>query len=99
MQHRIAYLQYIVKSQFPGHVTDMYIVPVLGRVKQIEVIRTQKLVGQQRAAERETFLAHTVLFNPPCVLIWEVDATVFVSGYGRYQSNPRPYIFFERVNR
>ena len=76
----------------------MHVVPVLVRVEQVEVVGLQKLVGQQRAAEREPLAANSVLTNASRILVWEVYRAVFGGSYGRYQANPRPYKFFKRAN-
>ena len=76
----------------------MHVVPVPVRVKQVEVVGLQKLVGQQRAAEREPLTANSILTNASRILVWEVYRAVFGSSYGRYHANPRPYNFFKRAD-
>ena len=78
VKHWISYLQNILEAHLTGHVTDVHIVPVLRRIKLVEVICMQKSVREKCAAEGEPFIAWSVLFLSARILVRKIDLISFI---------------------
>ncbi len=97
VKHWISYLQNILEAHLTGHVTYMHIVPVLGRIKLVEVICMQKSVREKCAAEGEPFIAWSVLLLPARILVRKIDFISFIMRDGSNHTGLRLHGLREMV--
>ena len=97
MEDRIGYLQDIVKAEFAGHMADVHIVPVLSRVELVEVVGLEETVGEECAAEGESFGTGSVLLNLRRIVVGEVDLILVIMRHGCDKACLRLYGLSETI--